>query len=58
MLTMNMKASSLPISAWNLRSENAQVATPTARVIAVKMVATPTSSKACSTALAIGRPRD
>ncbi|MNR56695.1 hypothetical protein D3C85_1773180 [compost metagenome] len=56
MLNMNMKASSLPMSAWNLSSENDQVATPMARVMAVKMVATPTSSSACSTALVIGWP--
>src|SRR5690606_23919987 len=34
-LTTNMKVSMTPMSAWNLRSENTQVPTPTARVRAV-----------------------
>ena len=46
MLIMNMKVSKMPMSAWNLRSENDHVATPTDKVMAVKMVATPTSRSA------------
>ena len=50
-LTRNMKASSTPMSAWNLRSENAQVATDTVIVTAVNSEAVPrcfsASTKAC-----------
>ena len=35
MLTMNMKVSSRPMSAWNFNSENDQVATPMDSVTAV-----------------------
>ena len=46
MLSMNMKASSRPMSAWNLSGEKTQVATPTDSVIAVNTVAMPVSDSA------------
>ena len=46
MLTMNMKASKMPMSAWNLMGEKAQVATPRARVTPVSITTLPVSSSA------------
>src|SRR5690606_19884789 len=41
MLTMNVKVSISPMSAWNLMAENIQVATPTARHRPVNSTALP-----------------
>ena len=41
MFTRNMKVSKMPMSAWNLSGEKIQVATPTARVIAVNTTPVP-----------------
>ncbi len=46
MFQTNMKASSMPMSAWNLIGENTQVATPTASVRPVSMTMRPVNSSA------------
>ncbi|MNR51169.1 hypothetical protein D3C85_1708010 [compost metagenome] len=46
MFQTNMKASSTPMSAWNLIGENVQVATPIARVIPVSITTLPVDTSA------------
>ncbi len=43
MLVMNMKVSSVPMSAWNFSGENDQVDTPRAKFKAVKKTPLPVS---------------
>ncbi|MNG15062.1 hypothetical protein D3C84_988620 [compost metagenome] len=46
MFQMNMKASRMPMSAWNLMGESAQVATAMPRVTPVRITTLPVESSA------------